>query len=106
MATTDVSFSGDIPGALRRASRTAAEALRVRGEALLRQNTPVDSGELLASTYARIIENPGQDLRVELGATAPHAAPVEFGHLTRSGSFVPPNPFLRRSLSQLLRGRR
>jgi hypothetical protein len=104
--STYVSFTGDIPGALRRASEPAAAALAVEGEVILKRNCPVDSGELQESCYARVIKTPGRDLVVALGATADHAAPVEFGHLTRSGTFVPPNPFVRRSLSELTRGKR
>lgn len=106
MAQVDVSFTGDIPGAMRRASEPAADAFSVQGLVILRRNCPVDSGELVASCYTQVVKVPGQDLKVRLGATAPHAAPVEFGHLTASGSFVPPNPFIRRSLSELTRGRR
>lgn len=106
MAQVDVSFTGDIPGAMRRASEPAATGFAAEGLVILRRNCPVDSGELLESCYATVVKTPGEDLKVALGATAPHAAPVEFGHLTRSGSFVPPNPFIRRSLSQLTRGRR
>jgi len=106
MAQVDVSFTGDIPGAMRRASEPAASSFAAQGLVILRRNCPVDSGELLASCYTQVVRTPGQDPRVRLGATAPHAAPVEFGHLTRSGSFVPPNPFIRRSLSELTRGKR
>lgn len=101
--TVSVSFSGDIPGALRRGSRPIAERYRATGEVILRRNCPVDSGELLASCYAELDETP-DGMRVRLGARADHAAPVEFGHLMPNGQFYPPNPFIRRSLAQLVRG--
>lgn len=104
--STYVSFTGDIPGAMRRALKPRAEQLRTRGEELLQINVPRDTNELAESCYALIVETPGRDLVVALGATADHAPPVEFGHLTRSGSFVPPNPFIRRSMSLLMRGAR
>ena len=106
MATTQVSFSGDIPGAFRRASRPLADAFAVTGEAILKSNAPVLSGELRDSCYARVVPSFSGDWAVELGATAEHAAPVEFGHLKANGGFQPPNPFIRRSMSQLTRGRR
>jgi hypothetical protein len=106
MTTTRVEFTGDIPGALRRASRPIADSFATQGLVMLQRNCPVDTGELRASCYSNVVERPGQDLSVALGATADHAGPVEFGHLRRDGSFQPPNPFIRRTLSQLTRGRR
>lgn len=106
MTTTSVSFSGDIPGAFRRASRPLADDFAKAGEIILKRNAPVLSGELRDSCYAKVILSPSGDWAVELGATADHAGPVEFGHLKRNGGFQPPNPFIRRSMSQLTRGRR
>lgn len=101
MTTTNVSFTGDIPGAMRRASRPLANDFAVQGLIMLRRNCPVDTGELRESCYARVVERPGQDLGVELGATAPHAVYVEYG--TRN---MAPRAFIRRTMSQLTRGRR
>jgi hypothetical protein len=55
-----------------------------------RSLAPYDTGELAGSI--------GHEVRGVFGklfATADHAAPVEFGHVTRGGTFVAPRPYLR-----------
>lgn len=51
--------------------------------------TPVDTGYLLSRNQVEV--NPGS---VSVSNDAEYAAPVELGHHTRSGSFVPPQHFL------------
>lgn len=51
---------------------------------------PVDKGELRDSIGHEVKGVTGR-----LFAKAEHAEPVEFGHVTRSGSSVAPRPFLR-----------
>lgn len=49
-----------------------------------------DTGELYNSIGMEVSGAQGS-----LFASAEHALPIEFGHRTRSGSFVPASPFLR-----------
>ena len=49
-----------------------------------------DTGELYNSIGMEVHGASGS-----LFASAEHALPIEFGHRTRSGSFVPASPFLR-----------
>ena len=56
---------------------------------------PVDTGHL-RSTIKVLHSNMGDLSTVVVDAT--YAVPVEFGHVTRSGGFVPPQPFLRMAI--------
>lgn len=56
-------------------------------------NCPEDSGYLKSTVF---VTKNGND--VEVGFEAPYASYVEFGHYTRSGSYVPAQPFLRNAL--------
>lgn len=55
-----------------------------------KSNAPYLTGELYDS-----IDYEVHGASMTLKASAEHALPVEFGHHTRSGSFVPAHPFLR-----------
>ena len=61
-----------------------------------RQYCPVDTGALLASivTFQDISNG-----RWFCQATAHYSVPVEFGHMTVAGSWVPPNPFMRKAIA-------
>lgn len=98
-----VEIRGDIARLLRRASEAQLEAIRQNGENALQRNVPRDTGELAESCYATLNAELGV---IRMGATADHAEPVENGHITQAGTFVPPNPFVRRSVSEATRGRR
>lgn len=56
-------------------------------------NCPVGTGHLKSTIF--VTEN-GND--VEVGFSADYASYVEFGHYTRSGSYVPAQPFLRSAI--------
>jgi len=56
--------------------------------------TPRDSGELLAS--CGIEKSMGEGF--ELVYTARHSAPVEYGHRTAGGKFVPGQYFLKQNI--------
>lgn len=81
----------------------AADTLRERASIAVRKATldtmadaqtlaPVDTGNLQGSVTTDV--RPG-DLVGVVEATADYAVPVEFGHRTRSGTQVPPQPFMR-----------
>lgn len=57
---------------------------RARGQA------PYVTGELVNSGFHQT-----SGMKVIVGFTAEHAAPVEFGHVTASGSFVAARPYLQ-----------
>lgn len=104
MASTRVTVSRDVGRLLLEASLPQLEAIRERAEQALQRNTPVDSGDLRRSTYARLDRTRGI---VQVGADTPYARFVEYGYRHHaSGRFIPPNPFLRRSLDQAIRARR
>lgn len=106
MAQTRVTISRDVGRLLREASLPQLEAIRARAEQALRRNTPVDTGALGQSTYARLDRTRGI---VQVGADTPYARFVEYGYRHHaSGRLIPPNPFLRRSIDQAVRvtGRR
>lgn len=56
-----------------------------------KQLAPVDTGALRNSIS---MNGRAGDLRAEAVATVNYAAPVEYGHITASGSFVPPQPYM------------
>lgn len=65
---------------------TALEFGKRRAQSIV----PYDTGELSDSIDYEVNGTTGT-----LFADAEHALPVEFGHRTRSGSFVAPRPYLR-----------
>lgn len=67
--------------------RWAASAL-----ADMRRLVPVDTGHLRSTLHAEYDPDTGV---MTVGADADYATPVELGHVTSSGSFVPPQPFIR-----------
>ena len=58
-------------------------------EAKAAANAPVLTGALRNSAFHRTT-----GLKTVIGFTAEHAEPVEFGHVTKSGSFVAARPYL------------
>lgn len=69
-----------------------------------RQYAPIDTGFLKSSiivTSENIVfpGNSGQTVSYTVMATAIYATWVEFGHVTKSGRHVPPNPYMRKALS-------
>lgn len=58
-----------------------------------KSGAPFLTGELRDS-----IGHQTQGMKVTIYATAEHAAPVEFGHVTRSGSFVAARPYMQPAL--------
>lgn len=78
-------FQGTLQEALQKKLEEAGQvALEVANELV-----PVDTGYLKSTLYLET--EPGQ---VKIGADAEYTLPVELGHVTRSGSFVPAQPFL------------
>lgn len=75
------------------------EAVGEQMEAIARRYVPVDTGTLRNSIGHEVDYEDGT---VTLYADAPYAEAVEFGHITASGSFVPPRPFLRPAIEQEL----
>lgn len=76
------------------------EAVGLVGETAVKQRTPVDRGILRAS-YTHIADADS----VIVGTDTDYAGPVELGHKTSSGSFVPPQahlvPGIRASLGAI-----
>lgn len=60
------------------------------GEQRARGYAPYDTGALADSITHEVNGASGS-----ISASAEYALPIEFGHRTRSGSFVPAHPFLR-----------
>lgn len=86
-------------GAIDAAAQTGLEKSAVVTEKLLKSNTPVDTGALKEST--RIEISPGQAAIGPDETKLPHYAPdVEFGHHTRSGSFVPGQHYIQKTAIQ------
>lgn len=99
MATVEI--VGDIARLLRQASAPQLEAIAKRAEVALQRNVPRDTGELAASCFAKADANAGT---VTIGATAKHAPFVEYGFTHyRSGKFIGPNAFVRKSLNEAIR---
>ncbi len=83
-----------LDGILRDTTKESAEVILPK----LKANTPKDSGNLQDSEEI-VYANGG--LRAEIGpdpTKAPYAPFVELGHHTRSGSFVPGQRFIERTL--------
>ncbi len=76
-----------------RTARKAAAFMMARAKF----NCPVDTGYLSSTIGTMEGGRPGSQIVI---ATAHYAAPVEFGHVTQSGSFVPPQPFMRNALAE------
>jgi hypothetical protein len=57
--------------------------------AIARADAPVDTGNLRANIFAE----PVGKTEVHLQSMAPYSGYVNYGHRTRSGSFIPPQPF-------------
>jgi phage gpG-like protein len=75
------------------------ETKRKRMQNKAEQYCPVDTGYLRNSVYSETNRTTGD---IEIGATATYAAAIEYGHVTRSGSFVPAQPFIRRAVYEEL----
>lgn len=58
-------------------------------EKMAKDNAPFLTGALRNSGYHRTT-----GMKVVVGFTAEHAAPVEHGHVTKSGTFVAARPYL------------
>lgn len=67
----------------------AIQGAGINTEAGAKQACPVDTGRLRAS-----IAYTPDTLACSVGTNVEYALPVELGHHTRSGSFVPAQPFL------------
>lgn len=85
---------------LRKAGATAGARARVvvaktahDVEATAKELAPVDTGNLMNGIGVDMFGN-ATTARAVVGPTADYAPPVEFGHVTKSGSFVPPQPFM------------
>jgi hypothetical protein len=65
-----------------------------------RQYCPVDTG-FMQSTITVVTSRGGATSSVIV--TAPYAHWVEFGHYSITGTWVPPNPFMRNALSDTAR---
>lgn len=76
--------------------REAAEFMAARA----RQLCPVDTGFLRGSIVATSSK---AGLVWNVVATAPYAEYVEFGHYSRGGVWVPPNPFMRTALAETIK---
>lgn len=102
MAATRVTVTGDLTRLLIDASLPQLEATRQRAEDALQRNVPRDTGKLAQSCYARLDRRRGI---IQLGADTPYARFVEYGFRHhRSGEFIGPNPFIRRSYIEATRG--
>lgn len=65
-------------------------------EGLAKQACPVDTGRLRSSIkYTKVTES-----SCTCGTSVNYARPVEMGHVTRSGSFVAPRPYLQPGFQQ------
>lgn len=64
---------------------------------LAQLNAPVRTGRLRDSIHSVPTETGAY-----IEASAPYAAPVNFGHITASGSFVKANPFFTNAVEQVL----
>ena len=62
-----------------------------------RMSAPVRTGRLRNSIQSAPNEN-----GATVEATVPYAAPVNYGHVTASGSFVPANPFFTNAIDMIL----
>lgn len=103
MATFKISLSGN-PGVLIQAkidniTKQASDIIQFAGlncEGLAKQACPVDTGRLRSSIkYTKISES-----SCVCKTPVKYALPVEMGHVTRSGSFVAPRPYLRPAFEQ------
>lgn len=56
---------------------------------------PVDTGLLRSSIHGRMLS----DTEGVVGTSVEYAAPVEFGHVTEAGTYVPGQPFLAPALA-------
>jgi hypothetical protein len=63
----------------------------------IREETPVKTGALRDHNQLEIAGDVAT-----LFNDQPYAVPVEMGHVTRSGSHVPANPFFERGLAQAI----
>jgi hypothetical protein len=77
---------------LREAGRYFKERIEV--------NAPVDTGKLRQSVKL-IVKPDGSGLH--LFCDVEYAIYVEFGHVTPSGTWVPPNPFIRKSSMETMK---
>lgn len=77
------------------------ERIVAKGERYAKQRCPVDTGRLRSSITHRVeVETDGMVGIV--GTNVEYAAPVELGHATRGGGFVPPVGFLRGGVNQAI----
>lgn len=73
----------------------ALEACGLQAEKYAKQLCPVDTGRLRNSITHTVL---GEEQAVYIGTNVEYAAPVEIGHITASGSYVSPKPFLKPAL--------
>lgn len=86
-------ITGQIKGKLSTFKAKVGDAVQGAGincEAEAKQRCPVDTGRLRSSIkYTKT-----SALSCTVGTNVTYAKPIEFGHVTRSGSHVPAQPFL------------
>ncbi len=84
---------------LRRTALAIIQKLGDRIVAIAYELAPVDTGYYRASIHATPAVG-GSGLTVFI--SAPYALYIEVGHVTANGSYVPPNPVLRRAIARAL----
>ena len=88
----------EIAEALEAATARVIEESARRIEANTKLRSPVDTGNLRASYQPKPLN--GQKTRWLISTNVEYAPPVEYGHHTRSGSFVPAQPHLTPSAEE------
>lgn len=89
-----------VRAAMKRAGATIGQRAMEFMTERAKQYCPVDTGFLLNSIILfQDIENG----RWYCQAVAHYSVPVEMGHMTTAGSWVPPNPFMRKAIADTAR---
>ena len=78
---------------VRQAQRPAFKIVEQTAKAIV----PVETGRLRRSIKTRAVKRSRKRFGVMVRTDVPYAAPVEFGHMRKDGSFVRPRSFLRHS---------
>ena len=89
-----------IPSALRDATVKASGYVLTR----LQQNTPVDTGRLKSSARTKVYPSAFMALIGPDESIAPYGRWVEYGHHTRSGTWVKGQFFIQRTVLETSRG--
>jgi Bacteriophage HK97-gp10, putative tail-component len=90
----------------RRSPKKALNAIAVEGERSLARNTPRDTGATAAGWKAKVTSKKGVSEIAWNNVAHPNtranvAVLIEQGHGTGTGGYVPPRPFIKRSMDRV-----